>query len=601
MLAPARRRAALVVAFTAIFLSVPISQAHALPLFGFSGTTIAFPSTAVGGTSAGIAVTVTNVSASTQVVAIAGGAPGDANFGGVTNCSGATLAAGASCTVTYTFTPQTSGPHSASTSFTANGESSGTISLSGTATPGFSIAPTTLAFPATVVGDASAVKNVVVTNLASSPQVLTLAGGAPGDANFSAVTNCSGATLASGASCTVSYWFTPQTVGPHSASTSFTVNGQSSGAISLSGTATLGFSISPTTLAFPTTVVGDTSPGINVVVTNLASSPQVVSMAGGAPGDANFSAVQACSGVTLAAGASCNVTYSFEPQTVGPHSATTSFTINGQSSGTISLSGTATPGFSIAPTTIAFPTTTVGNSSAGIDVVVTNLATSPQVLTMAGGAPGDPNFSAVQACSGVTLAAGASCVVTYTFVPQTAGAHFATTSFTINGQSSGTISLSGTTDTFLIAPTSLSFPTTAVGAISAGQDVVVTNRSTTPQTVTVAGGGPGDPNFAWVQNCAGVTLAPNASCAFTFTFAPQTAGPHSATTTFTVNDQSSGTISLTGTAPSATPTPTPSASPSAGPGGVVLADTGSSADPLAAAGAALTILVGASLVLWRRR
>jgi LPXTG-motif cell wall-anchored protein len=58
---------------------------------------------------------------------------------------------------------------------------------------------------------------------------------------------------------------------------------------------------------------------------------------------------------------------------------------------------------------------------------------------------------------------------------------------------------------------------------------------------------------------------------------------------------------LTGTAPSATPTPTPSASPSAGPGGVVLADTGSSADPLAAAGAALTILVGASLVLWRRR
>jgi len=63
MLAPARRRAALVVAFTAIFLSVPISQAHALPLFGFSGTTIAFPSTAVGGTSAGIAVTVTNVSA----------------------------------------------------------------------------------------------------------------------------------------------------------------------------------------------------------------------------------------------------------------------------------------------------------------------------------------------------------------------------------------------------------------------------------------------------------------------------------------------------------------------------------------------------------
>jgi hypothetical protein len=352
-------------------------------------------------------------------------------------------------------------------------------------------------------------------------------------------------------------------------------------------------------LAFPTTVVGDASAGINVVVTNLASSPQVVAMAGGAPGDPNFSAVQACSGVTLAAGASCNVTYSFVPQAAGPHSGTTSFTVNGQSSGTIFLSGTATLGFSISPTTLAFPTTTVGNSSAGIDVVVTNLATSPQVLSMAGGAPGDPNFSAVQACSGVTLAAGASCVVTYTFVPQTAGPHFATTSFTINGQSSGTISLSGTTETFLIVPTTLTFPTTAVGGTSAGQDVVVTNRSSTPQTLTVAGGAPGDPNFTSVQNCSGATLAPNASCVVTYLFVPQTAGAHTATTSFTVNDQSSGTITLTGTTPTATATPTPSAS--AGPSTVTLADTGSPLDPWLPAGVVLTMLLGVALLLQRSR
>ena len=43
MLAPARRRAALVVAFTAIFLSVPISQAHALPLFGFKASHLGAP------------------------------------------------------------------------------------------------------------------------------------------------------------------------------------------------------------------------------------------------------------------------------------------------------------------------------------------------------------------------------------------------------------------------------------------------------------------------------------------------------------------------------------------------------------------------------
>jgi hypothetical protein len=333
-------------------------------------------------------------------------------------------------------------------------------------------------------------------------------------------------------------------------------------------------------------------------VTNLASSSQVVSLAGGAPGDANFTGVQACAGVTLAAGASCNVTYAFAPQTPGAHSATTNFTVNGQSSGTISLTGTATPGFSITPTTLAFPTTTLGNTSAGIDVVVTNLASSSQVLSLAGGAPGDSNFTGVQACAGVTLAAGASCVVTYAFVPQTVGAHFATTSFTVNGQSSGTISLSGTTDVFLIAPTSLTFPSTAVGSTSAGQDVVVTNRSSTPQTLVVSGGATGDPNFSGAQNCAGATLAPNASCSFTFAFVPQTAGLHTVTTSFTVNDQGSGTITLTGTAPAASPTPTASAS---SPTGAVLADSGSAVDLWAGAGAVLAVLVGSALVLVRRR
>ncbi len=214
------------------------------------------------------------------------------------------------------------------------------------------------------------------------------------------------------------------------------------------------------------------------------------------------------------------------------------------------------------------------------------------------------NFDGVQNCQGVTLAQNATCAFTYTFTPQTVGAHSATTSFSINGQSSGTISLSGTTQTFTIAPTSLTFPATAVGDTSAGQDVVVTNRSSTSQTLTVAGGAPGDPNFTGVQDCQGVTLAPGASCVFTYAFVPQAVGAHSATTSFTVNGQSSGAITLTGATPSATATPTPSAS--AGPatgtsaGGLVLANTGSPVDPLALAGAAITVLLGTLLVFRRR-
>ncbi len=244
----------------------------------------------------------------------------------------------------------------------------------------------------------------------------------------------------------------------------------------------------------------------------------------------------------------------------------------------------------------------MSGTSAAIDVVVTNLGTTPRLLSsVAGGAPGDPNFDGVQSCAGVTLAPGGTCAFSYTFTPQTAGAHTATTSFSINGQSSGTITLTGTTDVFLIAPTTLTFPSTAVGSTSAGQDVVVTNRSSTPQTLTVSGGAPGDPNFGGVQNCAGVTLAPNASCAFTYTFVPQTAGAHTVTTSFTVNAQASGTITLTGTAPTASVTPTPSASASAGGSTATLGDTGSSVDLGTGAAAALAVVLGSALVLLRRR
>lgn len=371
------RRLTLLAAVCAVLWSVPASPAQALPLFSFSSTTLSFPSTAVGDTSAGISVVVTNVSGSSQVLSsVAGGAPGDPNFDGVQNCAGVTLLAGASCAITYTFVPTSSGPHSTTTSFTVNGEASGTISMSGTATPGFSISPTALSFASTAVGGASASIPVVVTNLATSAQTVSAAGGAPSDPNFNGVQNCVGVTLAGGASCSFTYTFVPTTVGAHSATTSVTINGQSSGTISMTGTATPGFSIAPTSLTFATTDVGSTSPAIGVVVTNLANQPQTISAAGGAPGDANFDGVQNCAGVTLAPGATCAFTYSFTPQTAGLHTATTSVTINGQSSGTITLTG-ATPGATVSPTPTASASATASAGAVAAGLADTGSAIGP--------------------------------------------------------------------------------------------------------------------------------------------------------------------------------------------------------------------------------
>ena len=582
---------------------LPAPAASAIGAFTFTTSTLAFPDTIVGSSSV-LTVGVINTSGVTQSVSIPDGAPADAlNFGILERCGPGSgpflLPPGGSCGVIYAFHPVSVGAHTTTAAFTVNGVSSGTITLSGTGTPTFDIAPTTVAFADTAVGAASG-RSVQVTNLSSTTQPITsvfTSGGlaAPFSLDFE---GCTGASLAPGNGCVFSYSFRPTATGSFTATDGFSINGQPSGPITLTGTGVQNFSITPTTLTFPATVVGDTSAGIDVTITNTSGVSQTLtSVAGGAPIDAaNFTGVQNCATVTLAPGASCAFTYTFTPTTTGPRTTTTSFSINGQTSGTITLTGTGTPTFSITPTTLTFPATVVGDTSAGIDVTVTNLASTPQTLTaVAGGAPIDAaNFTGVQNCATVTLAPGASCAFTYTFTPTTTGPRTTTTSFSINGQTSGTITLTGTGTAFQISSTSLNFPNTEVGFTSAPMSLTVTNLTSTSQTLSVSGGSPLDPtHFAGTQDCDGITLAPGASCAFTYTFAPKVVGLQTTTTQLTITaggtlaagsagrstgisaaaapslTQESGVITLSGTgieftSPTPTPTQTPDPLPTTG-------------------------------------
>src|SRR5690349_7249847 len=69
------------------------------------------------------------------------------------------------------------------------------------------------------------------------------------------------------------------------------------GAAGASHTTQTQFLITPTRLEFGDVKVGQTSPNQQVTVTNVTSSPLVVSMAGGAAGD--FGGFQDCQGKTL--------------------------------------------------------------------------------------------------------------------------------------------------------------------------------------------------------------------------------------------------------------------------------------------------------------
>jgi hypothetical protein len=132
----------------------------------------------------------------------------------------ATLAGGASCTVSVVYHP----------TIVSTGEFA-TLDFFGTFSPGngqqavefqaqstgVSITPLSLTFPATTVGSSSAPKTVTFTNAGSSPLSIlsvTIQGTDPRD--FTQTNNCQ-PSVAGGASCTFTVTFTPQATGTRTA------------------------------------------------------------------------------------------------------------------------------------------------------------------------------------------------------------------------------------------------------------------------------------------------------------------------------------------------------------------------------------------------
>jgi hypothetical protein len=149
-------------------------------------------------------------------------------------CSGATVVPNATCAVSVTFTPSTSGNLSASLIFTDNAPASPqAVNLAGTGggkPAGATFSPASLNFGSQSAGTTSAAQTENVANTGATALMIstvTLGGANASDFAKSADT-CSGATVAPNASCAVSVTFTPTTSGNLSASLVFTDNAPAS-------------------------------------------------------------------------------------------------------------------------------------------------------------------------------------------------------------------------------------------------------------------------------------------------------------------------------------------------------------------------------------
>lgn len=170
-------------------------------------------------------------------VAVGAGSP--AFSVGVDGCTGATLSPGANCVVGVHFTPSAAG--AVSGQLNALG-SAGTLSvpLNGTGVAGgVSPQPASITFGRVRVGSQSAPASITVTNSGNGTLhvgAITLQGQDPAD--FAVVSSsCAGATLAPGATCSLSVTFRPSASGTRTAALAITSDAPGSpSTVPLSGT-----------------------------------------------------------------------------------------------------------------------------------------------------------------------------------------------------------------------------------------------------------------------------------------------------------------------------------------------------------------------------
>jgi VCBS repeat protein/HYDIN/CFA65/VesB family protein/FG-GAP repeat protein len=198
------------------------------PAAYFSPLNLRFIDQALETSSAPETVTLNNSGNATMTltgIAITGAAAAD--YAKTTTC-GATLAAGANCQVSVTFTPSALGNRNAAVSFTNNGPGSpNAVALIGNTLPGGAavLSPTSVSFPHQYVGTTGLPQSVTLTNSGTATLNITNIAASPSD--FGVLSAC-GNSVAAGASCAIGVFFDPTVSGTRTGTLTVTNDGTGS-------------------------------------------------------------------------------------------------------------------------------------------------------------------------------------------------------------------------------------------------------------------------------------------------------------------------------------------------------------------------------------
>jgi hypothetical protein len=392
------------------------------PTDTLSPTSLTFPGTIIGSSSAALTVSISN-SGGNPLTSIS--ISTSAQFQQNNNCT-TQLAQSSSCTINVTFLAAAAGTQTGALTVSDILRTQ-TVALSGIGLlpPVISVNPTSLSFGGQPVGIAGTPLQLTITNSGQAAMAnIGFQVSGPSANDFATGSTTCQATLAGGANCTVQATFTPSATGLEQATLTVTSSTSSVKAVTVplsgNGQSGAGLGASPPQLTFNATAIGQTSPAQTVTVSNNGGTA-AAGLAIAATGP--FSLTQNTCGATLAGGAQCTSGVVFAPTQQGPQSG--KLTISSTSlptPATVALSGIGglDGALQILPASVSFPITGVGQTSSAATLTITNLDTSVALANFA--LTVSPGFQMVSTTCGTTLGGNGMCTVGVAFAPTSAGA-----------------------------------------------------------------------------------------------------------------------------------------------------------------------------------
>jgi len=435
------------------------------------------------------------------------------------------------------------------------------VALPNIVTSTATVTPQSLTFGNEAVGTASAPKQLLVTNTGAVPlQISSLAI----TTGFTESDTCSGQSIAPGNACVIEVAFVPAVIGANTGLLTIYANLPDGGQLTvpLSGTGTKGAAVTltPTSLCFQATLIGQTTsqscqstgaptqggqtvqPGQSIVIANTGGATATITSVT-LTGDFAFVANTCGKSLTAAntPGDSCTVSITFTPTASGPRNGALTV-VDSTGTQTALLTGTGmTPATDLlAPSSLTFASQTIGTESISQQLTLTNNGDAAVQDIAVQSSTTD--FIASNNC-GTTLAGHSSCAILVSFLPSVIGPDNGalTVSDIVTAGSTHTqqVALTGTgvapSGIASVSPSFINFGYYGVGGTSPAKTVTITNNGSSSITgIQTAFAGDFSMQTASSNPC-GASLSVGASCNIGVVFSPKQV------------NQRSGSLTITGT------------------------------------------------------